>query len=94
MRQADNALTETVIALEQQYRWQEAGPSEGGGQGGGNRAMGQAQWRAAAAELPLEQARAEQIRAREAIQAISQAYHPYHLDTARGQSRAEVRKSP
>lgn len=93
-RQADKALAEALKAVERHER-EPAVCSPGVGDRGSvddERDLDRAQWRLAAAELALEQAQAKQTEARDTIKAISQAYHPYHLDTARAQSRADVER--
>jgi hypothetical protein len=88
-RQAGKALAEASEALEQQAAVSRPDP-DGPGSVHADRGRARAQWRVAAAELALEQAQAHQTEAQEAIKAISRAYHPYHLDTAQAQSRADV----
>ena len=91
-RQAGNALAEASQALERHERQAAVSPPgpDSPRASDDDRGRNRAQWRVAAAELALEEAQANQTEAREAIEAISRAYHPYDLDTAQGQSRADV----
>ncbi len=90
VRQADKALVSAAQALAQQHPAPAASGPSGNRSGDDHTGVHQAQGQVAAAALALAEAQAQQAQAQEAIQAISRAYHPYHLDTAQPQSTAAV----
>ena len=90
VRQADKALVSAAQALAQQYPAPAASGPSGNRSDDDHTGVHQAQGQVAAAEVALAEAQAQQAQAQEAIQAISRAYHPYHLDTAQPQSTAAV----
>ncbi len=92
-RQAEQALTTATRERERQSQAVASGaPSSPGPSPARDHRLRQAQWQVTAAEVALEEAQAQQAQAQQAIQAISRAYHPYHLETAQPQSTADVER--
>jgi hypothetical protein len=89
-RQADKTRLEALTALERQEREVCDSATPDRRSSDAERELNRAQWRVAAAELALEAAQAQRTEARETIEAINRAYHPYDLDTAQPRSRADV----
>lgn len=94
VRQAEKGLARALQERAHHDQAQAAAPIRSGGNGSSPDApaVDQAQERVVSAEWALAEAQAQQARAQGAIEAIGQAYHPYHLHTTQPQSRADVER--
>jgi hypothetical protein len=92
-RQAQKALQQAIQKVEKHHQEHQAylqGPRSPGRPPHFERRIQKAKAQEEEARDALEKAQAHQQRAKQAIQGISQTYHPYDLETGRPQSAQEV----